>query len=221
MEFGNDDVWQQYCGNTGLIREKLLPELAANMEKRGWPFCPYVNPYKEILDDGIEDFLEVPRFSTGYAALNHTIGFMPETHMLKPYADRYESMRALMQEVLQLTVAHAAEIQAMRAAVRNQAGSQKNWPVSWKIDRSKFSHFKFKGFAAVYSPSKLGNYLRLSYDRKQPREEEPALRSEFEQWKTANPHSGSNQHAVLSFIYQRCQRYREPEWRRYPVCRIV
>ena len=41
---------------------------------------------KEIPDDGIEDFLETPRFSTGYAALHHTIGFMPETHMLKPFA---------------------------------------------------------------------------------------------------------------------------------------
>ena len=40
----------------------------------------------ETPDDGIEDFLDLPRFSTGYAALHHTIGFMPETHMLKPFA---------------------------------------------------------------------------------------------------------------------------------------
>ena len=71
------------------LRDTMLPTIYADMTQRGWPTCPYVNPVKTTPDDGIEDFLEVPRFSTGYAALHHTIGFMPETHMLKPFADRY------------------------------------------------------------------------------------------------------------------------------------
>jgi len=38
----------------------------------------------------------------GYAALHDCIGFMPETHMLKPFADRVRSTYAFMEAVLQL-----------------------------------------------------------------------------------------------------------------------
>ncbi len=149
------------------LRETMLPEIYAQMEQRGWPTCPYVNPVKVTPDDGIEDFLEVPRFSTGFAALHHTIGFMPETHMLKPYADRYDSMRALVEVVLDFTIARAAQIQTLRLEAKQNAAQKKQWPVTWKPDHSRPSRFRFKGYQAVYSPSKIGNYMRLSYDRNQ------------------------------------------------------
>lgn len=154
------------------LRHSMLPEIYSKMEARGWPTCPYVNPVKETPDDGIEDFLEVPRFSTGYAALHHTIGFMPETHMLKPYADRYQSMRALVEVVLDFTIANAEKIQGLRAQAKHDAKFKSSWPVFWRADHSRVSKFKFKGYQAVYSPSKIGNYQRLSYDRSQPWEKE-------------------------------------------------
>ncbi len=149
------------------LRETMLPEIYAQMELRGWPTCPYVNPVKVTPDDGIEDFLEVPRFSTGFAALHHTVGFMPETHMLKPYADRYDSMRALVEVVLDFTIERAAQIQTLRLEAKQNAAQKKQWPVTWKPDHSRPSRFRFKGYQAVYSPSKIGNYMRLSYDRNQ------------------------------------------------------
>ena len=154
------------------LRDTMLPAIYEGMAGRGWPTCPYVNCVAETPDGGIEDFLEVPRFSTGYAALHHTIGFMPETHMLKPFADRYASMRALLETVLAFTIAHAAEIQSLRRQAKQAAAQKPQWPVQWKVDRSKPSTFRFKGYQAVYSPSKLGNYQRLSYDRSQPWEKD-------------------------------------------------
>lgn len=154
------------------LRNTMLPAIYTKMEQRGWPTCPYVNPVKVTPDDGIEDFLEVPRFSTGFAALHHTIGFMPETHMLKPYADRYDSMRSLVEVVLDFTIANATEIQTLRHQARQAAIQKTQWPVSWKADHSRPSSFRFKGYLAVYSPSKIGNYQRLSYDRNQPWEKD-------------------------------------------------
>lgn len=154
------------------LRATMLPHIYREMEQRGWPTCPYVNPIKESPDQGIADFLEVPRFSTGYAALHHTIGFMPETHMLKPFADRYASMRALVETTLSFTVIHAERIQAMRQAARQQGAHQSHWPVSWKMDETRPSKLRFKGYAAVHSKSVLGNYSRLSYDKSQPWDKE-------------------------------------------------
>lgn len=161
------------------LRHKMLPAIYTNMAQRGWPTCPYVNPVKVTPDDGIEDFLEVPRFSTGFAALHHTIGFMPETHMLKPYADRYDSMRSLVEVVLDLTIAHASEIQALRSQARQAAMLKTEWPVTWKADHTRPSSFRFKGYQAVYSPSKIGDYMRLSYDRNQPWEKDIPYYDQF------------------------------------------
>ena len=161
------------------LRDTMLPKIYQDMEARGWPTCPYVNPVKETPDDGIEDFLEVPRFSTGYAALHHTIGFMPETHMLKPFADRYASMRALVEVVLEFTIKNVEKIQALRAAEKKLAAEKTLWAVQWKADRNKPSSFRFKGYQAIYSPSKIGNYTRLSYDRNQPWEKDIAYYEHF------------------------------------------
>ncbi len=149
------------------LRETMLPHIYQDMQQRGWPTCPYVNPVQTTPDDGIEDFLEVPRFSTGYAALHHCIGFMPETHMLKPFADRYASMRSLVESVLAFTVSHAAAIAALRHAAREAAAQAREWPLLWVPDRARPAKFKFKGYAAVQNPSRLGNYSRLAYDRTQ------------------------------------------------------
>jgi len=150
------------------LRDTMLPAIYQDMEHRGWPTSPYVHPLKDTPDDGIAHMLDVPRFSTGYAALHHTIGFMPESHMLKPFADRYAAMRALVDSVLAFTVAHAQEIPALRHEARQAAMHRRQWPVMWRIDTSRPRPVRFRGFKAVYSPSKLGSYTRLSYDRSQP-----------------------------------------------------
>ncbi|HEX7987148.1 MAG TPA: M14 family zinc carboxypeptidase [Duganella sp.] len=161
------------------LRETMLPHIYREMEAKGWPTCPYVNPVKDSPDDGIAEFLEVPRFSTGFAALHHVIGFMPETHMLKPFKDRYESMRALLDVTLAFTVAHGEQIRALRADAKAQAASASEWTVNWKLDEANPSTLRFKGYAAKRSASLLGDYQRLSYDRGQPWEKDIAYYNSF------------------------------------------
>ena len=150
------------------LRDTMLPHMFKEMEQRGWPTCPYVNPVKDCPDHGIAEFLETPRFSTGYAALHNTIGFMPETHMLKPFADRYDSMRALVETALDFTIANADQIQTLRRAAKEEGKTRSEWPIHWAMDEQTASTFRFKGYEAQYSPSLLGNYTRLSYDRTRP-----------------------------------------------------
>lgn len=162
------------------LRATMLPAIYAEMEARGWPTCPYVNPVKDSPDHGIADFLETARFSTGYATLHNTIGFMPETHMLKPFKDRYESMRALVETVLAFTVQHGARIQALRRAAREAGRTRAEWPVHWVMDETNPSTFRFKGYEAKYKPSVLGDYTRLYYDRSSPWEREIAYYDRFQ-----------------------------------------
>jgi hypothetical protein len=154
------------------LRETMLPQIYQGMEQRGWPTTPYVNPVKETPDDGIADFLEVPRFSTGFTALHNIIGFMPETHMLKPYQDRYDSIRALVDVTRDFTVQYADEIQRLRSEAKAAQRQQKEWVVTWEMDEANPSKFRFKGYEARRHPSVLGTYTRLSYDRSKPYEKD-------------------------------------------------
>jgi hypothetical protein len=162
------------------LRETMLPAMYAGMDARGWPTCPYVNPLSDTPDSGIVDFLETARFSTGYAALHHTIGFMPETHMLKPFADRYASMRALVETTLAFTVAHGEHIVALRRAARQAARVRREWPVHWRLDETRPSSFTFRGYKAKYKPSVVGDYQRLWYDRAAPYERAISYFNRFE-----------------------------------------
>ena len=168
-------------GELGIfLRETMLPAMYAEMDRRGWPTCPYVNPVKDSPDHGIADFLETARFSTGYAALHHTIGFMPETHMLKPFRDRYDSMRALVETALEFTVQNAARIQQLRRAARAAGRTRAEWPIHWAMDEANPGSFRFKGYEAKYKPSVLGGYTRLHYDRNSPWERDIAWYNRFE-----------------------------------------
>jgi hypothetical protein len=161
------------------LRAEMLPAMYAGMDARGWPTCPYVNPVQDSPDHGIAEFLETARFSTGYAALHHTIGFMPETHMLKPFRDRYESMRALVDVALAFTVQNAPRIQALRRAAKDAGRTQAEWPVRWKMDEANPSSFRFKGYEARYKKSVLGDYSRLYYDRSSVWERDIAYYNRF------------------------------------------
>jgi Zinc carboxypeptidase len=156
-------------GATGThLREAMLPALYADMAARGFPMCPYVNTLKDTPDDGIADFLDTPRFSTGYAALHHTIGFMPETHMLKPFAARQAGTLAFVQSALAWAVAHGGTIRAARAADRAAAAAGAPLPLAWALDEQRSRPFRFSGYTAVREPSRLGAYTRLRYDRSRP-----------------------------------------------------
>jgi hypothetical protein len=50
---------------------------------------------------------------------------------------------------------------------------------------------------------------------------EPALRERFEAWKISHPELLTDGDAVLNFIYVNSARYAEPEWRLYPVLRLL
>ncbi len=154
------------------LRDRMLPHLYEEMTARGFPMCPYINTRKEIPDDGIEDFLDTPRFSTGYAALHHVIGFMPETHMLKPFGERLASMRHLVEAALAFTVAHGQEIRRLKAETRAADRERRTFPVQWRLDETQHRTFRLKGFEARWEPSRLSTYQRLRYDRNAPFEKE-------------------------------------------------
>ncbi|MCB9343056.1 MAG: M14 family metallopeptidase [Lewinellaceae bacterium] len=152
------------------LEKTMLPELYDTMDKKGWEMIPYVDSPGETPDAGIVGFCDYGRYSTGYAALWNTIGFMPETHMLKPFKDRVWSTYAFMETVIHFVADHSEELGKARAAAFERTRSKKTFELDFAMDQKQFDSITFKGYAAKYKPSEVSGLPRLWYDRSEPYE---------------------------------------------------
>lgn len=150
------------------IREKMSPSLYDDMEKRGFGMTPYVYGMGRIPDEGIKDFLETPRYSTGYNALFNTIGYTSETHMLKPFAQRVESTYQFLMSTAKYMSQNASELIALKHRADEAVLKQKVFPLQWELDTLHYRMLPFKGFEAKYPKSGVSGESRLSYDRNKP-----------------------------------------------------
>ncbi len=156
-------------GATGsYMNQQFEPGLYASMKKKGYDLIPYVNSFGDTPENGWPEFFEGPRYGSGYGALWSTFSFVAETHMLKPYSQRVEATLELMKSFIEFTSTHSEEIKSVREKDRKAVISQTEFPITWKLDKSRYSERLFKGFKAGYKPSEVSGQTRLYYDRNQP-----------------------------------------------------
>ena len=150
------------------LQKKLLPYLYGKMQARNWEMIPYVYHEEETPDGGISGFLDHPRYSTGYAALHNAIGFMPETHMLKPFADRVKSTYAFMETMIGAIHDDAATIFENKKKADEAVAEQKKFVLNWAMEKKKVQQLPFKGYEARRKPSEVSGLPRLYYDQTAP-----------------------------------------------------
>jgi hypothetical protein len=149
------------------MTREMLPELYKEMKNDGYEMTPYVFS-RGTPDEGIAGFLDLPRYSSGYAALHHTISFMPETHMLKPFKDRVWSVFYFMKNMLHHLDKNHEEVIKVRNKSWKEYASAKEHDLNWTLDFDETDEIEFKGFEAGYKESKVTGQSRLYYDRDKP-----------------------------------------------------
>lgn len=158
-------------GFTGAyMNQHFEPGLYASMKEKGYDLIPYVNAFGDTPDNGWPEFFDSPRYSSGYAALWQAFSFISETHMLKPYKQRVEATYALMQSFIEFTAANSSAIKDAREKDIQASKTQTSFPISWTLDRSRYSDRLYKGYKAGHKPSEVSGLPRLYYDRNQPYE---------------------------------------------------
>jgi hypothetical protein len=150
------------------LHEKMEPELYQLMKEKKWDMIPYVNSIYHVPDSGLMGFLETPRYSTGYAALFGTIGFVSETHMLKPFKDRYQATVDFMEVLANYIAKHATQIIENKKATIEEFKAKDTYPLLWKLDTIQYQSVDYKGYEASYIQSEISDAKRLYYDRKKP-----------------------------------------------------
>ena len=154
------------------FHREFTPILETALMDEGWDITPFVNVYNQVPENGFSQFMDLPRYSTGYTTLWNTLGMMLETHMLKPYEQRVKGTYIFLKNVMIIAETQNKTIKK----IRNQAQiGRRDWeyyPLSWKIDSTRTTKLNFKGYEADTIESQVTGLPRLKYDRDRPFEKE-------------------------------------------------
>jgi hypothetical protein len=150
------------------LHTEMMPNLEQKLSEKQWDITPYVNVFNEVPENGFTQFMDSPRYSTGYATLFNTLGMMVETHMLKPYKQRVEGTYELMKSMIEIVETDGKKITQLRENALTQLKSAKTYSLDWEIDTTKTSTLKFKGYEGTMQPSDVTDFDRLKYDRTKP-----------------------------------------------------
>lgn len=161
------------------VHDRLMPQLKDSLLKSNWEITPYVNVFNKPPEIGFQQFMDHPRYSSGYTTLWNTLGMMVETHMLKPYDKRVEGTYELMLKMIAITENDGREIRAMRDNSTQAFNQNDYYPIAWQVDTTKVSNFVFKGYKADTIISEVTGLPRLKFNRNIPIENEVAYQDYF------------------------------------------
>ena len=161
------------------LHETMMPGLEKSLAEKEWDITPYVNVFNVPPELGFSQFMDHPRYSTGYTTLWSTLGLMVETHMLKPYKQRVEGTYALMQSLMEVVEKEHKNIKALRKETLEKNLELSEYYFNWQVDTTQSSTLQFKGFEAERITSEVTGLPRLKYDRERPFVKETVYRNYF------------------------------------------
>ena len=150
------------------MNKQFEPGLYSLMKQKRYDLVPYVNRFSGSPENGWTEFLEGPRYSSGYATLWHTFAFVPETHMLKPYHQRVDATYKLMQSFIEFTSTNSDIIGKLRTETKIATRKLDSFPLQWSLNQTKFVEIDYKGYQAGKKLSEISGLPRLFYDRTKP-----------------------------------------------------
>ncbi|MDG1870397.1 MAG: M14 family metallopeptidase [Flavobacterium sp.] len=153
----------------GDFMDKEMNEaVVQDLKKKELPMTPYVNAFSDTPDTGFTQFYDSPRYSTGYASLFNTIGYVVETHMLKNYQERVHATYEFMRSILDYTDSNFNKIKEKRIANESLYKPGSKYALKYKIDSTSVANFEFLGYEGSYKKSDVTSGERLFYDRQKP-----------------------------------------------------
>ena len=149
-------------------KNEMLPEIMQKLKAKHIESTPYVNVHDIKPDGGFEQFMDYPRYSTGYASMFNVPGSMPETHMLKDYPSRIKVTYEYMLESLAYIDLNHTKIRQLRKDNLSTYKPGMAYPLQWEIDSAKVTQLPFLGYEGGYKASEVTGEQRLYYDRSKP-----------------------------------------------------
>jgi len=154
------------------LQMEFEPMIFSEMEKRNRNPIKYVNVHGWSPENGWNQFWDAPRYSTGYATLFQTFGFMTEDHMWKDYKTRVENVYDFLTIASELSAKEGEKIQALKRQDREDLLEADSLPISWAIDKDEFEMLTLMGYETDQPISELTKNPLLTYNKEEKLEKE-------------------------------------------------
>ncbi len=151
-----------------LIKNELLPNVYAELGKKGTLATHYVNVHGHGPEEGFSVFEETPIYSSGYTGLWPCWSIVSETHMLKPYPNRVESTINTLDVLSEILYHNGHELEKAWERDNQTTFVKGELPLVFEIDSNQTSPLSFQGYTEVKSPSKVYRGERRSFDSEKP-----------------------------------------------------
>ncbi|NDV44565.1 M14 family metallopeptidase [Flagellimonas sediminis] len=161
------------------LHDTFMPKIERSLQEKEWDITPYVNVFNMPPELGFSQFMDHPRYSTGYTTLWNTLGLMVETHMLKPYDQRVEGNYVIMKSLLDVVEKEYKTIASLRKETLEKNLDLSEYYFNWAVDTTKSSTLQFKGYEAERPISEVTGLPRLKYDRRKPFTKETVYQDYF------------------------------------------
>lgn len=148
--------------------QELVPFLYEYMEQRNFPLIPYVYTIGKTPETGIKDYLDSPRYSTGYTSFRNTLSFVSETHMWKPFEERVKSTYLLLFGLANWMEINSSRLIESRKKANEWSRKLEEVAVNWELDTTQVDSIGFLGYESTYITSSISGLDRLYYDREKP-----------------------------------------------------
>jgi len=151
------------------LQSDIIPYLEQSMKDKKQEMVPYVNIHGGPLKDKIHAFYDSPRYSTGLTSLHNIIGFITETHMLKPFDKRVRATYDFLLSMVEfINVSSPTRFATQMAMAKEFDKKGKLFPIDWVLDTTRFKPIEFKGYEYGYEKSAVTGQDRLYYDTDKP-----------------------------------------------------
>lgn len=148
------------------VSSTIEPFLYQRMKDHQAEMFPYINSIHDTPFEGIADFLELPRFATGYAALFQTIGFVAEANKYRPFPERVEHTYRLLAVALECLARYGNLIVQTRKDAINEVKSRQIFDLNWRLDTTQVQNITYKGYPVHRERSMVTGKDKLVYDNR-------------------------------------------------------
>ncbi len=133
----------------------MTNSLYKDMKKEGFSVSPYYHTYGDTITDGLMEYMDSPRYSTGYTTLFNTMGYVSEAHMLKPYPIRVDATYAFLKSVVIFAQQNSSAVLSIYNNANTNTHKIKEYGINYKLDTTTNYELKFESYRKKYRTSEV------------------------------------------------------------------
>lgn len=162
ITFGIEYFQSHYPEMENFIKTDFTPYLHNKMNEAGFLSYRYVamKEWNKGLESGIVDAPALPRFSTGYAALQNRPALLVETHMLKPFKERVFATKATIEAVIEFFSENGKRLIEINRRSDNSSFSK--IPLQFKLSDKSIT-VPFKGIKSYKEKSEISGAEKIVF----------------------------------------------------------